>query len=193
QVQDKLFRVHRFLFQRESEFFEALFSLNSPAEQLKQGTGDDNPLVLPGVTINEFEALLDYFYYRKARSPQEYWILLLSIATRYDFDEIREHAIREISSLVPPVDPIRLVRLAFNHDVSQWLEKAYTSLCTRPHPLTPSEATKIGPAVARRIGRCRAELIMAYHDTPIARTPTENEELARKFVRKVFWPYGPST
>jgi len=90
------------------------------------------------------------------------------------------------------MDPVRLVELAFHHDVTQWLERAYASLCTRPHPLTQPEATRIGHAVAKNIGRCRAEFIMANRDTPITRSPYENGELARKIVRKVFWPYGPS-
>lgn len=163
------------------------------------------------MTVDEFEALLDYFYHRygrwfspsshpntrcsgsEIRSPQEYWTLLLSICTRYDLDEVRGQAIQEISSLVPPVDPIRLVELALHHDVGRWLEGAYVSLCTRTQPLTPPEATRVGPAVARKIGRCRAELIMANHDTPINRTPFQNKELVRKVVRQVFWPYGPST
>ena len=39
-----------------------------------------------------------------------------------------EHAIREISSPVPPsVDPIRLIELASHHDIIQWSERAYVS------------------------------------------------------------------
>jgi len=128
----------------------------------------------------------------ESRSQQEHLALLLSVATRYDFDEIREHAIQGTSSLVPPMDPVRLVELASLHDVNQWLERAYISLCTRPYPLTQPEATRIGHAAARKIGRCRAEFIMANRDTQIARTPSENGELVRKIVQKVFWPYGPS-
>ena len=127
------------------------------------------------------------------RSPQEHWALLLSLSTRYDFDEIREHAIREISSLVPSMDPVHLVQLASNHDVGQWLERAYVFLCIRPHPLTQPEATRVGSAIASKIGRCRAEFIMMNRDTDVTRTPSESEELAGKIVRQVFWPYGPST
>ena len=91
------------------------------------------------------------------------------------------------------MDPVRLVELASHHDVSQWFERAYVSLCTRPQPLTQPEATRVGSAVARKIGRCRAEFIMANRDTETARTLPENKELARKIVRQVFWPYGPLT
>ena len=90
------------------------------------------------------------------------------------------------------MDPVRLVELSLHFDVMQWLERAYVSLCTRSHPLTTSEATRIGSAIARKIGRCRAELIMTNRNTPAPRTPTENKELASKIIRKVFWPYGPS-
>ena len=128
----------------------------------------------------------------EVRSPQEHWTALLSIATRYDLDDIRERAIREINSFVPPLDPVRLVELALHFDVMQWLERAYVSLCTRPHPLTTTEATRIGSAIARKIGRCRAELIMTNRNVPVPRSPNENKELARKIIRKVFWPYGPA-
>ena len=89
------------------------------------------------------------------------------------------------------MDPVRLVELAFQHDVGQWLERAYVSLCTRPHPLTQPEVTRIGHGVANKVGRCRAKLIMADRDMPTARTSSENEELVRGIVREVFWPYGP--
>lgn len=191
-VEDQLFRIHRFLFRRESDFFEALFSLTPPKGQEEQGMNDENPLTLPGVTVAELEALLDYSYYRvsQTRSPRDHWSLLLSISTRYDFDEIRENAIRGISSLVPPMDPVRLVELALNHDVGQWLEDAYVSLCTRSDSLTQPEAIRVGPAIAKKVGRCRDEFAIANHDMMAPQTLRE-KEVARKIVRRVFWPYGP--
>ena len=127
----------------------------------------------------------------RTRAPQDHWPLVISIATRYGFDEIREKAIHGISSLVPPVDPVRLVELALHYDVSQWLEGAYISLCVRPNPLTLPEAARVGHAIAKKIGRCRAEFIMTNPGASIGRTPSDNKELAREIVRIVFWPYGP--
>ena len=129
---------------------------------------------------------------RGIRSPEEQWALLLSIATRYDFDNLRERAIQGISSLVPPVDPVRKIELAVRYDVVQWLEGAYVSLCTRPHPLTPSEAARVGPNVSRKVGRCRAEWVTANRDTGTCQTPKKTGELAKEIVRQVFWPYGPA-
>lgn len=89
------------------------------------------------------------------------------------------------------MDPVRLVELALNHDVGQWLENAYVSLCTRSDSLTKPEVTKVGPAIAKKVGRCRAEFATANHDMVTSRTLRENEDVARKIVRQVFWPYGP--
>ena len=85
------------------------------------------------------------------------------------------------------------MELSLHHDVSQWLERAYVSLCIRPNPLTQPEATRVGHAIAKKIGRCRAEFVMMNRDGSIARTPSGDKELARKIVHKVFWPYGPGS
>lgn len=56
QVEDQLFKVHQYHLAQESEHFRQLFKL--PATP----GSDERPLPLPGVTVEEFEALLDYFY-----------------------------------------------------------------------------------------------------------------------------------
>ena len=60
QVQNELFRVHRFFLIRESKFFETMFSLPLGAND----TEADLPIPLPDVTPVEFEDLLRFFYER---------------------------------------------------------------------------------------------------------------------------------
>jgi len=196
-VENQLFRVHRTFLERESDFFKALFSLPLPTCRTVEGTGDNNPIPLPGVTVEEFEALLDSLYQRNrgTQCSREHWIHLLSISSRYDFDNIRALAIREISSFNPPLDPILLADLAVRHDVDGWLERAYISLCYRQCPLTESEAHKIGLTVASKIGRCRAKLTMTSPKTynPPGFCPSSGDELTKKIVREIFWPYDPSS
>ena len=91
------------------------------------------------------------------------------------------------------MDPVRLIELAVDHNISQWLEDAYVSLCTRSRPLTQVEVTRVGPTIAKKLGRCRAEVTMVNNNTEVPRTPNEIAELARKTVRQVFWPCSPVT
>lgn len=59
QVEGILFRVHRFFFERESEYFQRAFEAAGP-----QGDGhsDRAAFRLDGVKVSEFEKLLWVFY-----------------------------------------------------------------------------------------------------------------------------------
>ena len=56
-----MFRVHGFFFQRESSLFSKKLNPASPG-QLKEGTNDNDPVVLEEVTPEEFEKFLWVFY-----------------------------------------------------------------------------------------------------------------------------------
>lgn len=78
QVEETLFRVHRYFFLRESQLFRDMLSLPIPAPtepssstgaskgKFKafdvEGTSDDNPIHLPQVSTDEFEDFLWVFY-----------------------------------------------------------------------------------------------------------------------------------
>ena len=87
--------------------------------------------------------------------PLEEWIALLSVSSRLLFDKIREHAIVAIESHVPSLEPARKVLLATRHDITQWLNPAFTELCTRPEPLSEDETCRLGTEIAERVERAR--------------------------------------
>lgn len=58
QVQNHLFKVHRYFLTQESKFFETMFSLPLGADDSEA----DKTIPLPDVTSAEFEALLCFFY-----------------------------------------------------------------------------------------------------------------------------------
>ena len=63
-----MYRVHKHFFVSESGFFKDMFALPQPDNEgetsPKEGTTDDTAITIPDVTCREFEALLDFFYYR---------------------------------------------------------------------------------------------------------------------------------
>lgn len=62
QVSDEsVFQVHRTVLSKDSSTFKAMFSLPS-GEKLAEGMSDDNPIVLPGDTADEFRHFLWTLY-----------------------------------------------------------------------------------------------------------------------------------
>jgi hypothetical protein len=133
---------------------------------------------------------------------RDHWANLLSIATRYDFDDIRERAIKEISAFRPPLEPVQLIELAHRHDVPQWLEPAYCALCQRPQPMNESEVNKTGLQVAVKISQARDALRRSkakqnsrFIQQGQWKNPWEGntfvEAEVRRVVKDIFWPFGP--
>ena len=89
------------------------------------------------------------------------WTSILSLATRWDFTDIRTLAIREIQSL--DISPIDKIVLAQEFDISgRWLLAAYTALCERAEPLSISEGTRLGLETAMRVAQLRADQAPLY-------------------------------
>ncbi|PIL33811.1 hypothetical protein GSI_04436 [Ganoderma sinense ZZ0214-1] len=160
QVENTLFRVFRSTFTRHSAFFKDLFSLPGPVGTA-EGLDDDNPLQFSGISVVEFERLLWVLYpprygVHRARTTSE-WTSILSLATRWDFTDIRTLAIREIQSL--DISPIDKVVLAQEFDIGgHWLLGAYIALCERAEPLLISEGTRLGLETAMRVAQLREQL-----------------------------------
>ncbi|KAG7095837.1 hypothetical protein E1B28_006532 [Marasmius oreades] len=161
-VENCLFRVHRHFLRNESVVFDSMFSCPPPAYG-EEGQSDENPIVLPSVTRNEFVALMDYFYkgtFFKSQpghstSLQEY-IDLLSISTRYECAGARDKAIRGIDKFPP--NPIRNLVLSEKYSVPQWFMPAYIELCKREKPLKKDEAICIGLEKTLLIAEARENL-----------------------------------
>jgi hypothetical protein len=139
------------------------------------------------------------------------WISILSVSSRYDMDNIRQRAIREIDSHRPRVDPINKIVLAEQHNIPGWLAPAYACVCQRAHPLEEWEAEKLGMTVTVKLARARE----AVRELPLrpsspqsaadhfwGQTPVETESLGvadyepydcrevQRIIDEVFWPKG---
>jgi len=62
QVEDTLFRVHRYFFIRESAFFRSKLPHPPPPGEFTKGSSDVHPLVLEDTLEVEFERFLWVFY-----------------------------------------------------------------------------------------------------------------------------------
>jgi hypothetical protein len=54
--------------------------------------------------------------------PREHWLNLLSIATRFDFEDPKERAIKELQTCVPALDSATQKDLAVRYQNYRWLQ-----------------------------------------------------------------------
>jgi len=153
--------VHRHYLDRESNIFRSYSS----------GT-EDNPIPLPGVLPEEFEALVEYFYDgvhgNMSRSTNE-WIHLLSISTRFKMEKIRQRAITELEENFGIPDPVEKIIVAVKNNVPAWLEPAYVELCQRKEPIRSEEAERLGLSIAMKLARAREYVrdpVWVHHNPP---------------------------
>ncbi|KAF7315030.1 MI domain-containing protein [Mycena indigotica] len=89
-VENTIFKVHRFFFERESQFFRHLLA----------GRGSlTAPFVLPDVKSDEFAAFLWVFYnpnYLQYNTSTENWRAILSLASLWDFTEVKALALHKL-------------------------------------------------------------------------------------------------
>jgi hypothetical protein len=65
QVERVLYRIHRSILSRNSPFFRNLFAIPPlPDAKEVEGTSDDNPLHLPHILVDQFDAFLSTVYPR---------------------------------------------------------------------------------------------------------------------------------
>ncbi|KAF9449331.1 hypothetical protein P691DRAFT_703406 [Macrolepiota fuliginosa MF-IS2] len=159
-VEGRLFKVHRHYLLEGSEVFRNLFA--SPKEEGVEpdGTSDERPITLPGVTAKEFEALLDYFYAQphqwegsKNEKRLENYLDLLSVSHRFIFENAFRYTLKKIKPMAILIPAIQRFQLGEKYNLREWLLSAYESLLNRPAPLSAEEAEALGIArVVRYMG-----------------------------------------
>ncbi|KLO09622.1 hypothetical protein SCHPADRAFT_833759, partial [Schizopora paradoxa] len=156
-VQDVLFRVPVEPFETRSQAFRDMFSLPSGDETPTEGTSDDSPIVLEGIAVDDFRALLKFLYPKKRTTSatefsKEEWIGIHALAFMWEFHEAKEAS---KASLVAMDDSVVKFELAVRYEYDDWLRLAYKELTNRPDSLSLDEGERIGLAATLNIGRLR--------------------------------------
>ncbi|KAI0648592.1 hypothetical protein C8Q79DRAFT_925448 [Trametes meyenii] len=131
QVEDILFRVSRRPFEEDSESFRTTFELPS-LDRLSavEGSSDECPLPLKGVTADEFRSLLRVLFPNIYGVPipltKEQWLSALKLADMWSFDKVRAEAILSLKKLTPShAERVHIARL---HNIPGWSEPALIAL-----------------------------------------------------------------
>ncbi|KAG8940599.1 hypothetical protein FRC03_005316 [Tulasnella sp. 419] len=147
RIQKILYKVDIRLLKRFQVFRDMFDTASQHNADKREGLEDDDPIVLPGVTNFEFESLLRifepmHFWESAPTADLKQWSAVLHLCTMWYYDQLREHAIKEIEKLDPP--PVDSILLARKCNVIKWLKPAYLRLCNRPEPITADEGSLLG-------------------------------------------------
>lgn len=153
------FKVPVEAFETRSEVFRDMFTL--PIEP-SEGASDDSPIVLEGVEVDDFKALLRFLYPKEqgstAHLSQKEWMGIHALAHMWGFEEARKAS---RAFLVDMEDSIAKIELASRYNYDDWMRKAYEELAKRPDPLSIEEARRIGMDAAFHIAQVREDRLKA--------------------------------
>ncbi|KAJ7647787.1 hypothetical protein FB45DRAFT_733766, partial [Roridomyces roridus] len=157
-VENKLFRIHRYFFERESRFFKAQLAVPATPGSPRMGTAEDSAILLADVRSEDFAKLLWVFYnpkYSLYDASIEDWSAILELAERWGFAEVKNLAVRELEKKLemPDIDRIVLYH-KFNVDETLLIPR-YAALCQREELLTVEEGLRLGMQVVIALTRTR--------------------------------------
>lgn len=143
-VENVLFRVHSYFFERESPVFRKQLAGYNSRE--RPGGSDADPCFLDGVTVDDFVRFLWVFYnplYSLYEAPTEDWAAILGLAHHWQFSQVKALAIREMEKQTIPA--LNKITIYHRYDVNrELLLQAYVDLCLREEPLAIAEAEDLG-------------------------------------------------
>jgi len=203
-VENHLYRIHSYFFDRESLFFRQKFSSNNnnnnnPGNE-QPGSTDGNAFTLEDTKSEDFARFLWVFYnpkYSLYEAPLETWLSILKLANRWTFDSVKELSVRELEKL--EIEPIEKIAIYHNHNISRlYLVPSYISVCKRDKSLSFSEGMNLGMETVLRIAEARERLRLQASESGV-RSPTfedfednEVETLVREIFNLGSRPTSPS-
>ncbi|KAA1474555.1 hypothetical protein DENSPDRAFT_824534 [Dentipellis sp. KUC8613] len=168
QVENRLYRVHRYFLQKGSPMFHAMFAYQpGTIRGVAEGAEDSKPIFLDGTSCIEFESLLSYFYdenmHHDLTMTPEQWLALLSISERFGFENAKKRAIAELFSLRPRLEPAERIAIAERLELprEKYLLPAARELVMRSRPVQAREVSKMSAETVAGISYAREEFLLA--------------------------------
>ncbi|KAJ8592484.1 hypothetical protein M405DRAFT_879937 [Rhizopogon salebrosus TDB-379] len=186
-VENHLYRIHSYFFERESLFFRQKFQATEGEDR---GSSDNNAYTLDDVKSEDFARFLWVFYnpkYSLYDAPLETWLSILHLANRWSFGSVKELTVRELEKI--DIEPVEKIAVYHEYSINKvYLVPSYIAVCKRDKPLSFTEGMRLGMETVLRIADARERARQCAAESGI-RTPTyddfEDNEL-ESMVREVF-------
>ncbi|KAJ7593788.1 hypothetical protein C8J56DRAFT_1022688 [Mycena floridula] len=166
QVEDELFKVPRYHFQKElASPFAAMLSLPQ-GNLVPEGGSDRNPVVLEGISKIDFSRLLHAMYPINLDKPvkmsEDGWISVLKLSHKYQLLDVRKASLRELAqNKISCIDKIILGREC---EIVEWLIAGYVELVNQEQKVSIDDASAIGFEAAILISHAREDRIANQRD-----------------------------
>ncbi|KAI6043408.1 hypothetical protein EDC04DRAFT_3088107 [Pisolithus marmoratus] len=160
-VEDHLFRIPQEPLETESTVFRDMFLLPQGDSETVEGQSDTSPVVLQGVSKNEFESLLRALLYRQHGAKkgsgldQAQWVPVLRLSTMWEFDELRSVAIQHPDQPSPSFNAVDKFTLASKYEIKEWYLPALLALARWSKPISVEEGHGIGFENALKVAAVR--------------------------------------
>jgi len=189
-VENHLYRIHSYFFERESLFFRQKVSSSNNSSEEELGSTDNNAYTLEDVKSEDFARFLWVFYnpkYSVYEAPLETWLSILTLANRWTFDSVKELSVRELEKI--EIEAVEKISIYHENNISRlYLIPSYIAVCKRDKPLSFKEGMKLGMETVLRIAEARERLRLQASESGI-RTPTfedfEDTEV-EVLIREIF-------
>lgn len=180
QVENQLFKVHRYFFIRESHVFRDILPAAHPENARLEQPLEYKPIKLDVASL-DFERLLWVFYNPCVSPSVRYWTFhwlwlstqhrnfgqyeatvdewssILRLAHLWKFQDIKELAIRYLDKMT--IEPVHQAALAQTCDVElNWKLNSYNAIGIREEPLTEEEGLRLGLTTTTRLVRARERI-----------------------------------
>ncbi|KAH7908944.1 hypothetical protein BJ138DRAFT_1090366 [Hygrophoropsis aurantiaca] len=189
-VENHLYRVHSYFFERESLFFRQKLTGSANDGDERLGSSDLNAYTLDDVKSEDFARFLWVFYnpkYSLYDAPLEVWLSILHLANRWSFISVKDLTIRELERL--EIEPVDKISIYHEYSINRaFLVPSYIAVCTRDKPLSFVEGSKLGMETVLRIADARERARQRAAESGI-RSPTYedfDEMEMESMVREVF-------
>ncbi|KAL0952850.1 hypothetical protein HGRIS_007075 [Hohenbuehelia grisea] len=125
QVENTLFRVHRYFLVKHSSVFKDMFEVcgtsglnNAQIVESLEGSSDENSIALHGDKSEAFACLLGLFYktaiVKFDDQPVETWEAILLLADKYQMDRVRAIVLRHLGT-TKDWDPVDKIAMQWRH------------------------------------------------------------------------------
>ncbi|KAI0071178.1 hypothetical protein K474DRAFT_1607332 [Panus rudis PR-1116 ss-1] len=199
-VENYIFRVHRYFFERESAVFREKLAIPAAAGQPAKGSSDANPYPLDDVRANDFSKFLWVFYnpkYSLYDADVDDWSAILKLAYDWRFAEIKKLCCRELEKV--PIEPVKKISLYQAYDLDRrLLMPSYSALTMREEPLSVAEGRQLGLetalliATARECARGKPSASGAHSPTPASIDGESMEAIIKRVFGLSGGPPSPS-
>lgn len=156
-VENYLFRVHRYFFERESAWFREKLAIAAPPGQSPKGSSDAHPFPLEDVQAQDFSRLLWVFYnpkYSIYDATVDDWSTILKLSYDWRFPEVKKLCCRELEKFT--IAPLQKIELYQTYELDRkLLIPSYIAMCRRPEPLTIKEGRQLGLETALLLATAR--------------------------------------